>query len=220
MPSHKIPLYLMPGMAASPSIFDRIQLPATTFEVHKLAWFLPDKGMALSEYAQKMCTHIKHTNPVLLGVSFGGLLVQEMAKQIPTSKVIAVSCVKKRSELPKTLLFAKYTHLHKLLPTGLIYNVDFLAKYAFGEAITKRLALYKTYLAVRDKYYIDWCLDQLVHWNQTVPPKNLVHIHGDRDTVFPITNIKDCITVKNGTHAMILHRAKWFSEHLPAILLA
>ena len=215
-----IHIYLMPGMAAGPAIFERIQLPQATFVTHSLEWFIPDKNMSLPQYAQKMCTYITHPNPVLLGVSFGGMLVQEMAKHISTSKIIAVSCVKKASELPKKMLFAKYTHIHKLLPTGLINNVELLAKYAFGETITKRLALYKKYLSVRDKHYIDWCIDQIVHWNQTTPPKNLIHIHGDRDTVFPITNIQNCITVKNGTHAMILHRAKWFNKHLPDLITA
>ncbi len=209
----------MPGMAANPSIFDGIKLPTDTFQTHRLEWFLPEKGMPFEEYAQKMCRKIKHKNPVLIGVSFGGMLVQEMAKIIQTKKIIAVSCVKTKEELPKRMLFAKYTKVHKLLPTGLVNNVELLAKYAFGETVTKRLDLYEKYLSVRDKNYIDWSIDQIVNWKQTVPPENLVHIHGEKDAVFPVTNITDCITVKNGTHTMIIHRAKWFNEHLPTIIL-
>lgn len=209
----------MPGMAANPSIFDGIKLPQESFETHKLEWFVPDKGMTLAEYARKMCTKIQHKSPVLLGVSFGGLLVQEMEKHIPVSKVIIVSSVKKQSELPKRMLFAKYTKAHKLLPTGLVNNVELLAKYAFGESVTKRLELYEKYLSVRDKQYIDWALDNIVNWKQTEPPPNLVHIQGEKDSVFPLANIQDCIVVKNGTHTMIIHRAKWFNERLPAIIL-
>jgi len=206
-------------MAANPSIFDGIKLPQDQFELHRLQWFVPDKGMSLSAYAQKMCAAITHPDPVLLGVSFGGLLVQEMAQQIATHKVIAVSCVKQRSELPKRMLLAKYTKAHKLLPTGLVNNVELLAKYAFGEKATKRLALYEQYLSVRDKTYLDWALDQIVNWQSKGDHHNLVHIHGDRDAVFPIANIKNCTVVENGTHTMIIHRAKWFNEHLPTIIL-
>ncbi len=209
----------MPGMAANSTIFDGIQLPQDTFEIHKLDWFIPKRGISLEDYAKKMCLKIQHENPVLLGVSFGGLLVQEMAKHIKTKKIIVVSCVKHENELPKKMLFAKYTKAHKLLPTGLVNNVELLAKYAFGEKVTKRLHLYEKYLSVRDKYYIDWSIDNIVNWKQTHPPENLVHIHGEKDTVFPISNIKNCKTVKNGTHTMIIHRAKWFNEHLPAIIL-
>jgi pimeloyl-ACP methyl ester carboxylesterase len=184
-----------------------------------LEWFMPDKNMSLRAYAEKMAKNINHENPILIGVSFGGMLVQEIAKIIPVKKVIIISSVKQSSELPKRLIFAKYTKAHKLLPTGLVNNVELLAKYAFGETVTKRLKLYEQYLSIRDKYYIDWSIDQIVHWKQAKPLKNLVHIHGDKDAVFPINHIKQCIIVKNASHTMIIHRARWFNQHLPTIIL-
>ncbi len=214
----KTAVYLMPGMAASPLIFDGISLDKAQYDVIKLKWHIPEKGISLQDYAKQMCAQIQHKAPVLLGVSFGGLLVQEMAKHIKTKKVIAVSCVKSHTELPKRMLFAKYTKVHRLLPTGLVSNVELLAKYAFGETVTKRLHLYEQYLSVRDKYYIDWSIDKIVNFKQDKPLKNLIHIHGDKDNVFPIINIKNCVRVKNGTHTMIIHRAKWFNENLSALI--
>jgi len=96
MPLEKIHVYLMPGMAASPSIFENIFLPPDRFEVHALDWFIPDRGMSLEDYARKMCERVEHPDPVLLGVSFGGILVQEMAKLIPVRKVLIVSSVKSK----------------------------------------------------------------------------------------------------------------------------
>lgn len=208
----------MPGMAANPTIFKHIKLPEDQFEQHLLEWFVPEKGMSLSEYALCMLKEIKHENPILIGVSFGGLLIQEMANHITTRKVVVVSSVTHESQLPKRMLFAKYTKLHKLLPTGLVNNVELLAKYAFGETVNKRLELYEEYLSIKDKYYLDWSLDQIVNWKQSTTLKNMVHIHGEKDSVFPIANIEHCIRVKNGTHTMIIHRAKWFNENLPAII--
>jgi pimeloyl-ACP methyl ester carboxylesterase len=215
----KTHVYFMPGMAANSSIFEFIKLPKEVFETHFLDWTVPSKNSSVAEYAKEMCSKINHKNPVLIGVSFGGILVQEMAKIIQVAKVVIISSVKSKSELPKRMLFARYTRVHKLLPTGLVNNVELLAKYAFGETVTKRLALYEKYLSIRDKSYIDWCIHEMVNWNQIAASKGLVHIHGDRDAVFPMVNIKDCHMVKNGTHTMIIHRAKWFNEHLPAIIL-
>ncbi len=212
-------VYFMPGMAANPSIFDNIDLPPETFEKHFLDWSVPDKDISLEDYALIMSRRIKHEDAVLIGVSFGGILVQEMAKHIKVGKVIIISSVKSKSELPKRMIFARYTKAHKLLPTGLVNNMELLAKYAFGETIPKRLALYEQYLSVRDKYYIDWSIDAIVNWKQTQYQENIIHIHGENDPVFPIGHIKNCITVKNGTHTMIIHRSKWFNEHLPTIIL-
>ena len=219
MPDNKIHVYLMPGMAANSSIFDGLQLPPETFVTHKLDWFLPKKKMSLNAYAHEMLKQVRHESPVLVGVSFGGQLVQEMAKIIDTRKVIIISSVKSKKEMPKKMIFAKYTKAHKLLPTGMVTNIELLVKYAFGENVNKRLELYEKYLSIRDKAYMDWAIDTMVNWNQEEPLPNVVHIHGELDNVFPIGNIKDCIPVKNGKHAMIVYRAKWFNENLPAIIL-
>lgn len=219
MNDKRIHVYLMPGLAANPSIFKNIDLPTDLFEQHLLEWFVPKENMTISEYAAEMNKQVNHTNPVLLGVSFGGILVQEMAKLMKVHKVIVVSSVKMKSELPKRMIFSRYTKLHKLLPTGLVNNVELLAKYAFGETITKRLKLYEEYLSIRDKYYLDWSIDQMINWQQTECQENVIHIHGDKDAVFPVAHIKDYIPVLNGTHTMIIHRAKWFNENLPTIIL-
>jgi len=214
-----IPVYFMPGMATGPSIFKNIELPKDKFEIHLLEWFIPETGMTFEAYADRMCSQIRHEKPVLIGVSLGGLLVQEMAKYIKAEKVIIISSIKLKSELPKRLLFARYTKIHKLLPTGLVNNLELLVKYAFGEVVTKRIELYQEYLAVRDKYYIDWCIDKIVHWSQISYDSGLIHIHGENDAVFPIQYIKNCLIVPKGTHTMIIHRYKWFNERLPAIIL-
>ena len=96
----------MPGMAASPRIFEYIKLP-DDFELIKLSWMSPTKGESLSGYAKRMCQRIEHKNPVLLGVSFGGILVQEMAKHISCRKVIIVSSVKSNAEFTLSMKLAK-----------------------------------------------------------------------------------------------------------------
>ena len=219
MESSRVPVYFMPGMAATSRIFEFIKLPESQFDCRLLDWFVPEKGMSLEAYAEAMCRQITHERPVLVGVSFGGMLIQEMARHIPVRKLIIISSVKQTSELPKRLIFAKYTRIHKLLPTGMVNNIELLAKYAFGEVVNKRMELYERYLAIRDKYYLDWSINQIVHWKQKTPPVGLVHIHGDKDAVFPVQYIKDYVAVPNGTHIMIINRFKWFNEHLPTIIL-
>lgn len=209
----------MPGMAASPKIFEFIKLPENQFETHCLKWIIPFDNEAISDYAFRMTKYIKHDNVVLLGVSFGGVLVQEMGKHIKVRKLIIVSSVKSMYELPSHMLIAKTTKAYKLVPTQLAGNIDLLAKYAFGNSIAKRLELYKKYLSVNDSRYLNWAIEQMVCWGQEHYDANIVHIHGENDMVFPIKNIKDCIALKNGSHIMIINKYKWFNENLPSIIL-
>ncbi|GAA3654041.1 alpha/beta hydrolase [Flavivirga jejuensis] len=214
-----IHVYLMPGMAADPLIFEHIKLPEDQFKIHWLEWFLPVDNESISDYALRMTANIKHENIVLLGVSFGGILVQEMSKHIRVRKLIIVSSVKSMHELPKHMLLAKKTKAYALVPTQLASNIDLLAKYAFGSSIKKHLDLYKKYLSVNDSKYLSWAIKQIVCWDKNENQPDIVHIHGDSDPVFPIKNITDCIVVKNGTHIMIINKYKWFNKNLPHIIL-
>ena len=215
----KIPVYMMPGLAASSSIFERIILPDDIFETVLLEWEIPFDKETLPDYAKRIANKIQHQNPVLIGVSFGGILVQEMAKCIETRKVIIISSVKTNLEFPRRMKVAKTTKAYKLIPTNLLANVESLTKFSFGFKIDQRLKLYEKFLRVRDKRYLDWAVEQVILWDRTVADENVVHIHGDEDDVFPIKNIKNCIVVKGGTHIMILAKYKWLNENLPKIIL-
>ncbi|MES2811746.1 MAG: alpha/beta hydrolase [Bacteroidota bacterium] len=215
----KIHVYFMPGMAASSSIFERIKLPEEFFEVHLLEWFMPEKKETLQDYAKRMAEKVKHKEVVLVGVSFGGILVQEMAQFVNSKKVIIISSVKSNKELPRRMKIAKTTKAYKILPTSLLQNVESLVKYAFGDVIKSRLKLYETFLSMRDKQYLDWAIEQVVCWERNEIDENVIHIHGDADEVFPVKNIKEYINVKGGTHIMILNRFRWFNSNLPEIIL-
>ncbi|PWA05378.1 alpha/beta hydrolase [Flavobacterium psychrotolerans] len=215
----KIPVYFMPGLAASTSIFERISLPQETFEVHLLEWEIPLGSETLTAYAKRIAEKITHKNPVLIGVSFGGILVQEMAKNIDVKIVIIISSVKSNLEFPLRMKIAKKTKAYKLIPLDLLLNIESLAKFSFGDKVNQRLKLYEKFLSVRDKRYLDWAIEQVILWDRTVIDERVIHIHGDVDDVFPIKNIKKCIVVKGGTHIMILNKFKWLNENLPKIIL-
>lgn len=216
---NKIPVYFMPGLAASSSIFERIVLPDDIFEMILLEWEIPLDNETLSQYAKRIADKIIHPNPVLVGVSFGGILVQEMAQYITVRKLIIISSVKTNLEFPKRMKVAKTTKAYKLIPTSLLANVESLKKFAFGNKIDKRLQLYEKFLRVRDKRYLDWAVEKVILWERTIADDSVIHIHGDEDDVFPIKNIQNCLIVKGGTHVMILTKYKWLNENLPKIIL-
>ena len=215
----KIPVYFMPGLAASSSIFERIKLDETIFETHLLEWEIPKQKESLSDYALRISEKIKDENPVLIGVSFGGILVQEIAKHIQTRKVIIISSVRSNVEFPRRMKIGKTTKAYKLIPMKLILNIENLAKYSFGEKVNKRIKLYEKFLAVRDLNYLQWAVETVILWDRNQIDENVIHIHGDQDDVFPIKYINSCIVVKGGTHIMILNKYKWLNENLPSIIL-
>ena len=211
-------LYCMPGMAASPKIFEFISLPKP-IKIHLLSWIPPLKDEPLTDYAIRMCERVTQTDPILLGVSFGGVLVQEMSKYLPGCQVVIVSSIKSKDELPLSMKMAKKTNAHKLLPMQWINNLDNLSLFVFGEGIQKRLALYQKYLSERNPDYLSWAIDSLVNWDKTEISNNIIHIHGEKDNVFPIKNLSHPFIKIKGGHAAIITQAHWFNKELSKILL-
>lgn len=208
----------MPGMAASSTIFQNIKLPENEYIIHWLEWLPPQKKESLESYSRRIAENIKHENPVLIGVSFGGVIVQEISKFLKSEKLIIISSVKSHKELPRRMRIAKKTLLYKILPTSLINYFDFLLKIVIWQKVKNRIKLYKKFIMVPNDYYLDWAIEKIIKWQQEKPIEGIVHIHGDKDAIFPIKYIKNAIVVPNGTHIMVVNRFRWFNENLPRII--
>ncbi len=210
---NSIPIYFVPGLGANSRIFEYLELPEEHYELHYLDWLVPTGiDESIGSYAQRMCDQIKHKNPVLIGVSFGGVMVQEMSKLIPVQKTIIISSVKSKAELPKRLRLARATKAYKLFPTKSISNIEAYEKYAFSGFTKKRVALYKKYMSMNDQVYLPWAIHNVLHWNQEQANEEVLHIHGSADGVFPIKHIKNSLIIDGGTHTMILNKAKKISS--------
>ena len=210
-------VFLMPGMGANPRIFEFLSLPER-FEVNFLSWIPPQKNESLDHYAMRMCQRVKHENPILIGVSFGGVLVQEMAKHIECKKVIIISSIKSNKEMPKHMKLAQVTNAHRLLPIKWIKNIEIFTPFVLGKGTQRRFDHYSRYLSERDPEYLSWAIDRLVKWNRNTPQKGIVHIHGEQDAVFPVDNIQDPFIKIDGDHAIILTKSDWFNKNLPKIM--
>jgi len=213
----KVSVYLMPGMAASSRIFEFIKLPEI-YQIHKLDWIIPKKNETLDLYAKRICKQIKKPDPILIGVSFGGILIQEVSKHLNYKKIVIISSIKSSKELPISMRMAKKTNVHKILPFQWIDNLDKLALFTFGNGIKRRIKLYQKYLSFRDPNYLKWAMNCIVNWDQKEIIKGLIHIHGKKDNVFPIKYLSGNVYFIEGNHAIIITRANKINKLLFKLL--
>src|SRR5688572_9407172 len=82
-------IYCISGLGADERIFANIKIEGT--ELVHLHWPQHDESDDMAAYAKKVSAMIPDENPTLLGVSFGGMLAVEIAKQRSVSKAIIVS---------------------------------------------------------------------------------------------------------------------------------
>jgi hypothetical protein len=67
--------------------------------------------------------------------------------------------------------------------------------------------------------FLYWCVNAIVNWaGSSDYRKDIIHIHGTKDKMFPIKNLKHVIPVKNGTHNMLLSDPSYFTDFLLKML--
>ena len=216
---NKIHVFLLPGLGANTKIFERLNWPDFV-ELHPLEWRIPESmDESLNSYAKRLGKSIEECdNVVLLGVSFGGVMVQEIAKIYPVKQVILISSIKSKHELPPSLKFFKETKLYKLFPAKQLNLIEkFALKFSKGKT-RERIGFYDYYLDKRDPLYLNWSIEQIMNWDQDKPENNITHLQGSKDEIFPVKYLNDYQEIKGGGHAMVLIKAKKISTILDKVL--
>lgn len=215
MKSIKKHIYFVPGTAANTQIFERIVLPEDQFELHFIEWIVPEsKNETIASYAARLSKRIKHPNPILVGVSFGGVMVQEISKLVPCEKIVLISSIKSKFELSKALRIIRDIKAYKLFPSSLLTSLFKTVSSFSGKQTKRRIQQYEKYLSVRNPLYLNWAIKQVLQWKQTKALPNTLHIHGTNDFIFPIQHIANCLPIDKGTHVMIISKAHTISRIL------
>ncbi|MDR0229536.1 MAG: alpha/beta hydrolase [Flavobacteriaceae bacterium] len=217
---NKIPIYFIPGMCSNSAIFERVHLNPDLFDCYYLEWLPTNPSESLNNYVDRMAKEIRHENPVLIGVSFGGIIAQELSKKIIVRQTIIISSARSNKEYPPLYKFAKYTGAYKLLPTGNITKlIKQFVRITTNSSKQDRMELYDRYITIRDKEYIDWCIREIVNWTPSADFTNTIQIQGTKDELFPFKYVKNAIPIPKGTHTMIFLKYKWFNENLEKLIL-
>lgn len=203
-----ITIYMFPGLGADETIFRNLHLPG--YNIKHIRWIKPLNDETIAEYAKRLQYQIDPaTRPVLLGLSFGGMVAQEMAKLIDPAMTIIISSIKTQYEQPLQIKLAQKLRPHKYVPSLLAIEFDFWYPWAFGRTTKMEKSFIKKMAKGIHPDFTDWASDAAIYWDNTEIVPNLVHIHGDKDNLFPSCYIinQDFILVKGGTHFMVYNRA-------------
>lgn len=209
-------IYYISGFGADERVFSKLNFKEVEF--HFLPWFNPIKNETIEGYAKRMSESITHAEPVLLGLSFGGIMSIEIAKQISTSKIILISSIKTFREMPLWMRLTGKLKLDKVVPLKTFKLIEPIENYNLGIENKEELKLVQEYRSTISRQYTNWATHQIVNWKNEWIPENLAHIHGGRDHIFPIKNIKADYIIPDGGHFMIMNRAREVNAVIEKIL--
>ncbi len=207
-------LYFIPGLGADERLFSKLELNG--FEKKYIKWIPPKKNETLPQYARRLSAQINsHSDFSLIGVSFGGMLAVEMSKLLKADNVILISSAKTKNEIPSNLKFFKTFPIYQSFSDKFIQWLSALNKNRFGIFKEEEKQLFADMLLSCPAGYLKGAIEMILNWKNSECDNSIIHIHGDKDYLFPIRKIKNPIVIKGGTHFMPYHK----SEEVEKILL-
>lgn len=213
-------IYFISGLGTNRKAFERLKL-LDAFEPVYLNWKQPESTETLDHYVQRMAEDINVNEAFhLVGLSFGGIIVQEMNAILNPEKTILISTIKNREEMPSYMKLSSKTQIHKAIPMQFFTSEEMLSYAFFRKLYDPRLPKLNQYFTEKNPIYLQWSIHNIVNWiPKEVKIPKLYHMHGNKDIIFPSSLIKNADIIEGGTHIMVIQKYKEVNKLLNKYLL-
>lgn len=210
-------VYFISGLGADKRAFSFLDL--SFCEPVYIEWIKPLPKESLKDYALRLKDQITDPHPVVIGVSFGGMLATEIAKSDPSAKAIIIASNKTKNEFPKIFLAGKYIPAYKWVPPALLKKATLIRNKFFGPKGEKQKQIFKEILNDADTDFSKWAIYSILHWDNAEIPANLTHIHGTSDRLLPYRLVKADFAIKGGSHLMVMNQHDDISALLKKLII-
>ncbi|HCW07918.1 MAG TPA: alpha/beta hydrolase [Cytophagales bacterium] len=207
-------IYLLSGLGADKRVFDFLKIVG--FKLNFIEWVEPVKNETIENYSKRITHQIKTQKPILIGVSFGGIISVEIGKLIETEKIILISSASSRKRLPQYFKLIGFLSINKIIPIRLLKSVNQLTFWFFGAKKDSEKELLHTFIKGTNEKFLSWAIDKIVNWQNVYESDKIFTIHGAEDRLLPINNPD--YKIERGGHLMIIDRGEEISEIIMKLL--
>ena len=210
-------IYCISGLGADEGAFSRLKIEG--HQLVYLPWLLPQKKESIRDYAQRMSEGIKEDNPIIMGLSFGGMMAIEIAKLMPVAKIILISSIRTTDELPRWMKRIALLNLNKIFAMRSRKILEPVQNRFLGITNnSEEIMMVRNYRKNAPIIYTTWAINEVVNWRNDFLHPSIFQIHGDNDKMFPIKYLSPSYIVKGGGHFMIMNKAEEVSAYVNSIL--
>ncbi len=211
-------VYVFPGQGSDERIFQNLKLDSN-FEIVKINYPVPAKGMSMKEYALSLGDQINTKEKyVFIGVSLGGMICTELAEIYHPEKTIIISSAKNRNELPFRYKFMKYFPIYKVIPANVLKAGSFILQPIVEPDRRHGKETFKAMLKDKDPKFLKRTSDMIIRWDKEKNYSQITHIHGTGDHTIPYRKVNPQITVDKGSHMMVFTRSEEINKIIISIL--
>ncbi len=213
-------IFFFTGLGADERAFSYLKIKTSLQQIY-VAWLKPEKQEPLINYCHRLVEKYKiEEGDILIGLSFGGLVVTEINRFIKPALSILISSVSTRRELPLAYRAAGRINLHYLIPKSSLNKTNQLRYYLFGLKKPAQRQLFDEIVTNADPDFVQWAIDIIVHWENSKKPENLFIIHGTSDRIMPTHKASSDFIIKGGSHFLTWENAEDVSAIIRQLIKA
>lgn len=194
-------VYLISGLGADRRVFQFLKFG--DLRIHHIDWIAPLKDESIESYAKRLIDQITGERPILVGVSFGGMIAIEIGKLIVTEKIIIISSAKSCRQIPH-LKRINRIKFYNYIPGRFLKAPNQMMYWFFGVGLDSEKKLLRSIMLDTDTVFMRWALDKIFCWENKVELNNVVSIHGTNDRLMPFMGAD--YPIPGGGHLMIINR--------------
>ncbi|MEO5944631.1 MAG: alpha/beta hydrolase [Ferruginibacter sp.] len=205
-------IYIISGLGADRRMFQNLDLSG--MEVTYIDWIRPLKNETIEDYAKRLSQKIVTEKPIIIGLSFGGMMAIEISKIMEIEKIILISSAKTKKEIPFYYKMVGKIGFHKITPASFLKKTTLFSNWYFSVKNNKDKKILVEIIKDADPVFLTWAVDKILKWKNIIIPLNLRHIHGTADRALPIQFIRPDVKVPGAGHLMVLDRPEIITDFI------
>lgn len=210
-------VYFISGLGADKRVFEALDL--SWCEPVFVSWIKPLHKESLPDYAARLRQQINDPSPIIVGISFGGMLAAEMLRTDSSIRAILLASIQNSRQLPGWYRLGKYLPLYRILPRFLLLPGGMTGQWLFGARSAAARQIFKQIILNTDIGFVRWAIWSILHWKSTPAFLPITHIHGTKDRILPCPAGVDVTIIQGGGHLLPLEYPGTISQLLKNISL-
>lgn len=201
-------LYLFSGLGADESVFARLKFPRA--QLYHITWPNLTPHTSREDFLSQIKTQIKtRHNNIFLGVSFGGLVAQDIAVTVPVDTLIVVSSLMDAAEMPRIYKSLLARMLLKMTPDFLLNKPNFLLNHMFSIGTDESRQTLRDIIQDTEPAFVRWAVNYVQKWRKMPEStaNRVFRIHGAKDRIFPCPAPMSGVAIVPGGHFAVYESA-------------
>ena len=210
--------YFISGLGADKTAFQNLEDFGTTKIM--IDWISNRPNESLYDYAARIIEKYGITSDdILAGLSFGGLVAQQIADILKPDYVILISSFRTKDDLKIQFSSGLKLKLHKLMPEMKSEFIGTIVANYLNSGTNQSKSALKAMLSSTDMKLMKWSLEKIYEQNNPLAiDVKKYSLIGSIDRVVKPWKIESTYIVEGGSHFMVYDKAEEISDIIRGIV--